>query len=380
MNFSIPDDLLDLRDAVREFVYHEIIPSEPRIEEENAVPDELLEKMKEMGLFGLTIPEEYGGLGIGPIGYSLITEEFGKAHSAIRALIGINNGIGSRALVLSGSNEQREEYLPKLASGDLIAAFAVSEPGAGSDVSGIQTNARVDGDSYLLNGSKHFITNGPIADIFTVLAVTDKTLGSRGGMSTFLVKKGTPGFSVGRIQDTMGSRACLRSELFFEDCSIPVQNRIGEEGKGFGTIMSCLAEGRITYAAFCVGTAQRLLEMSTEYAKQRVQFGRPIGDFQAIQHMLAEMATSIHTARTATWYAAWKCQQGEECVQEASMAKLYASEAAGRVADSAVQIHGAMGYACDLAVERLYRDARLYRIAEGTSEIQKNLIARNLLA
>ena len=187
MNFSIPDDLLDLRDAVREFVYHEIIPSEPRIEEENAVPDELLEKMKEMGLFGLTIPEEYGGLGIGPIGYSLITEEFGKAHSAIRALIGINNGIGSRALVLSGSNEQREEYLPKLASGDLIAAFAVSEPGAGSDVSGIQTNARVDGDSYLLNGSKHFITNGPIADIFTVLAVTDKTLGSRGGMSTFLV-------------------------------------------------------------------------------------------------------------------------------------------------------------------------------------------------
>jgi len=380
MDFSIPDDLMDLRNAVREFVYHEIIPCEPRIEEENAVPDELLQKMKEMGLFGLTIPEEYGGLGIGPIGYTLITEEFGKAHSAIRALIGINNGIGSKALVLSGSNEQREEYLPKLASGDLIAAFAVSEPGAGSDVSGIRTNARADGDRYLLNGSKHFITNGPIADIFTVLAVTDKTLGSRGGMSTFLVEKGTPGFSTGRVQDTMGSRGCLRSELVFEDCGIPVQNRIGEEGKGFGTIMSCLAEGRITYAAFCVGTAQRLLEMSTEYAKERVQFGRPIAEFQAIQHMLAEMATAIHTARTATWFAAWKCQQGEACVQEASMAKLYASEAAGKVADSAVQIHGAMGYACDLAVERLYRDTRLYRIAEGTSEIQKNLIARNLLA
>lgn len=380
MDFHIPDDLMDLRNAVRGFVDHEIIPNESRIEEENSVPVELLQKIREMGLFGLTIPQEYGGLGIGPMGYTLITEEFGRAHSAIRALIGINNGIGSKALVLSGTDVQRQEYLPKLASGELIAAFAVSEPGAGSDVSGIRTNARADGDRYLINGSKHFITNGPIADIFTVLAVTDKALGSRGGMSTFLVEKGTPGFSIGRIQDTMGSNGCLRSELFFEDCAIPAQNRVGEEGKGFGTIMACLAEGRITYAAFCVGTAQRLLDMSIEYAKGREQFGQPIAEFQAIQHMLAEMATAIHTARTATWFAAWKCELGENCVHEASMAKLHASEAAGKVADSAVQIHGAMGYACDLAVERLYRDARLYRIAEGTSEIQKNLIARNLLA
>ncbi len=380
MDFSIPDDLMDLRNAVREFVDHEIIPNESRIEEENSVPVELLQKIKNMGLFGLTIPQEYGGLGIGPMSYTLITEEFGRAHSAIRALIGINNGIGSKALVLSGTDAQRQEYLPKMASGELIAAFAVSEPGAGSDVSSIRTNARVDGKGYVINGSKHYITNAPIADIFTVLAVTDKTLGSRGGMSTFLVEKGTPGFSVGRVQDTMGSNGCQRSELFFEDCTVPSQNRIGEEGKGFGTIMACLAEGRITYAAFCVGTAQRLLDMSVVYAKEREQFGQPIAEFQAIQHMLAEMATAIHTARTATWFAAWKCEQGENCVQEASMAKLHASEAAGKVADSAVQIHGAMGYSCDLAVERLYRDARLYRIAEGTSEIQKNLIARNLLA
>ncbi len=379
MDFSIPDDLLVLRNAVRDFVYQEIIPTETRIEEENAVPDELMQKMRDMGLFGLTIPEQYGGLGIGPLGHTLITEEFGKAHSAIRALIGINNGIGSRALVLSGSEEQRESYLPRLATGELIAAFAVSEPDAGSDVSSIRTNATRDGDGYLLNGAKHFITNAPIADVFTVLAVTDKKLGSRGGMSAFLVEKDTPGFSVGRIQDTMGSRGCLRGELVFEDCRIPMRNMIGDEGEGFATIMSCLAEGRITYAAFCVGTAQRLLDMSIEYAKERVQFGRPIAEFQAIQFMLAEMATSVHAARTGTWHAAWKCEHGEECNQEASMAKLFASEAAGRVADSAVQIHGAMGYACDLAVERLYRDARLYRIAEGTSEIQKILISRNLL-
>ena len=379
MDFSIPDDLKDLRNAVRDFVYNEIIPAEPQIEEENAVPAELMQKMRDMGLFGLTIPKQYGGLGIGPIGYTLISEEFGKAHSAIRSLVGISNGIGSRGLVLSGSNEQKDKYLPGLASGELIAAFAVSEPDAGSDVSSIRTNAKLDGQRYLLNGSKHFITNGPIADIFTVLAITDRDKGSRGGMSVFLVEKDTPGFSVGRIQETMGSRGCLRSELVFEDCVVPIENVIGGEGKGFGLIMSCLAEGRISYAAFCVGTAQRLLDMSIEYAKQRVQFGRPIAEFQAIQHMLAEMATSIHTARTSTWYAAWKCELGEECNQEASMAKLYASEAAGRVADSAVQIHGAMGYARDLAVERLYRDVRLYRIAEGTSEIQKNLIARNLL-
>jgi acyl-CoA dehydrogenase len=379
MDFSIPDDLLDLRNAVRDFVYKEIIPVEPAIEEENAVPAELMQKMRDMGLFGLTIPEEYGGLGLGPLGYTLVSEEFGKAHSAIRSLVGISNGIGSKALVASGSTEQKEKYLPRLASGELIAAFAVSEPNAGSDVSSILTHAKLEGDKYLLNGSKHFITNGPIADIFTVLASTDKAKGSRGGMSVFLIEKGTPGFSVGRIQETMGSRGCLRSELIFDNCVAPVDSIIDGEGKGFPIIMSCLAEGRIAYAAFCVGTAQRLLDMSVEYAKQRVQFGRPISEFQSIQHMLAEMATSVHTARTTTWYAAWKCELGEECNQEASMAKLFASEAAGKVADSAVQIHGAMGYARDLAVERLYRDARLYRIAEGTSEIQKNLISRNLL-
>lgn len=379
MDFSIPTELLELRDAVRRFVYNEIIPAEPRIEEKNAVPEELLQKMRDMGLFGLTIPSQYGGLGVGPIGYTLVSEEFGKAHSAIRSLIGINNGIGSKALVSAGSREQKEKYLPRLASGDLVAAFALSEPGAGSDAGAIATTAQRQGDHYLLNGSKHFITNGPIADVFTVLAVTDRELGSRGGMTAFLVDKDTPGFSVGRIQETMGSRGCLRSELVFEDCAVPVGQVIGGEGEGFGAAMDSLAEGRIAYAAFCVGTAQRLLDMSQEYAKQRVQFGRPIAEFQAIAFMLAEMATSVHVARCATWQAAWKCESGDDCTQEASMAKLFASEAAGRVADSAVQIHGAMGYARDLAVERLYRDVRLYRIAEGTSEIQKIVISRNLL-
>ena len=379
MDFTIPEDLQYLKDTVARFVADEIIPAEPSIEEDDQVPEQLISKMRDMGLFGVTIPSAYGGAGVGPLGYALVSEEIGKAHSAIRALVGINNGIGSKALVLFGTDAQKQKYLPRLASGEMLSAFALSEPGAGSDAGGIETLAVRDGDHYVLNGTKHFITMGPVADVLTVMAATDKKKGTRGGITAFLVEKGTPGFRPGRDIETMGGRGYQRSELIFDDCRIAAENIIGEEGKGFDVAMACLAEGRIFYAAFCVGTAQRLLDMSVDYASQRVQFGKPIAEFQAIRFMLAEMATSIYAARMATYHAAWKCDQGVECTAEASMAKLFASEVAGKVADTAVQIHGAMGYAKDYAVERLYRETRLYRIAEGTSEIQKMVIAKNLL-
>jgi acyl-CoA dehydrogenase len=380
VDFLIPDELQLLRDAVRDFVYKEAIPLESQIEKEDRVPEALLEQMRDMGLFGITIPVEYGGIGIGPFGYTLINEEIGKAHGAIRALISISNGIGSKALVLYGTDEQKQHFLPRLASGEFISSFAISEPGAGSDVAAIKTLAIRDGNHYVLNGTKHFITNAPYADVITVLAVTDKENRPRERMSVFLVEPDAPGFSLGRVQETMGGRGYGRCEVIFEDCRIPAANLLGQEGSGFQVAMSCLEEGRISYAATCIGLAQRSLEMSTDYAKQRVQFGRPIAEFQAIQFMLAEMATSIYAARMMTHHAAWKCERREKCAQEASMAKLFASEAAGQAADTAVQIHGAMGYARDYAVERLYREARLFRIAEGTSEIQKIVIAKNILS
>jgi acyl-CoA dehydrogenase len=379
MDFVIPEDLKQLKDTVGRFVAEEVIPCESRIEKDDRVPEELLAKMRDMGLFGITIPTEYGGAGVGPLGYALVSEEVGKAHSAIRALVGVNNGIGSKALVLFGTAAQKQKYLPPLAAGEMLSAFALSEPNAGSDVGGIETRAVRDGNAYILNGTKHFITMGADADVLTVMAATDPNKGTRGGLTAFLVDKGTPGFRPGRNIETMGGRGYKRSELIFDDCRVPAANVIGEVGKGFEVAMACLAEGRIFYAAFCVGTAQRLLDMSAEYAQQRVQFGQPIAQFQAIRFMLAEMATSIYAARMATYHAAWKCDRGDECVTEASMAKLFASEVAGKVADSAVQIHGAMGYAKDYAVERLYREARLYRIAEGTSEIQKLVIAKSIL-
>lgn len=379
MDFQVPDDVWQLKEAVRSFVDSEVIPTEEEIEREDRIPERVLGQMREMGLFGITIPTEYGGIGIGPMAYAMISEEIGRAHCAIRNLIGVNNGIGSKALVSAGTEEQKQRLLPRLASGEFIAAFALSEPNAGSDVSSIETTAVRKGDRYVLNGIKHFITNGPYADVITVMAVTDKSAAARSAMTAFLVEKGAPGLRVGRVQETMGSRGCGRCELIFDDCEVPVESVVGEEGRGFQVAMSCLEEGRIAYAASCVGLAQRLLDLSSAYACSRVQFRRPIARFQAIQFMLAEMATSIYAARTATYHAAWKCEQGDRCGQEASMAKLFASETAGRAADGAVQIHGAMGYAKGLPVERLYRDARLFRIAEGTSEIQKVVIARELL-
>lgn len=379
MDFSIPEEIQQLRQTVREFVERTVIPQESRIEAEDRIPDSLLQQMRGMGLFGVTIPQRFGGLGIGPLGYTLISEEVGRAHGAVRTLIGISNGIGSKVLVSFGTAAQQEAYLPRMASGELATAFAVSEPGAGSDVGAIRTRAVRQDDAYVLNGTKHFITNAANAQLLTVLALTSRDRGAHAGMSMFLVTPDLPGFQLGRRHETMAGKGCGRAEVVLEDCRVPAWNLVGEEGRGFQMAMSCLQEGRVAYAAMCLGLAQRLLEMSADYARQRVQFGRPIAEFQAIQFMLADMASSIYAARMATYHAAWKCERNEECTQEASMAKLLASEAAGKVADAAVQIHGAMGYAKDYAVERMYREARVFRIAEGTSEIQRGIIARKVL-
>lgn len=250
MEFTIPDDLQQLKDTVSRFVADEVIPVEEHIERDDHVPEVLVAKMRAMGLFGITIPTEYGGSGVGPLGYTLVSEEIGKAHSAIRALVGINNGIGSKALVLFGTDDQKKRYLPRLASGEILSAFALSEPNAGSDAGGIETRAVRDGDHYVLNGAKHFITMGAVADVLTVLAATDKKKGTRGGVTAFLVEKGTPGFRPGRDFETMAGRGYKRSELIFDECRVPAANVIGDEGKGFDVAMACLSEGRIFYAAF----------------------------------------------------------------------------------------------------------------------------------
>ena len=379
MDFLIPEDLKDLKNMVRTFVRKELMPLEEEVERTGKIPEEALQKMRELGFFGLTIPTEYGGSGIGTFGYCLAAEELGWAHSAFKTICGVNNGIGSKPIVLDGTEEQKRKYLPKIASGEYITAFALSEPGAGSDAANISTQAVRKGDRYIINGRKHFITNGPLADLITVLAVTDKEKRAHGGITAFLVEKGTPGFSVGQIHKTMGSRGVYHSELIFDNCEVPAENVIGKEGMGFITAMKTLDDGRLTLAASCVGTAERLLEMSTEYAKRRVTFGKPIAERQAIQWMLADSATEIYAAKMMVYATAIRYDKGERIPAEVAMTKLYATEMVNRVADRAVQIHGGMGWIQELPVERIYRDVRVTRLYEGTSEIQRIIIARNIL-
>jgi acyl-CoA dehydrogenase len=339
--------------------------------------------MRDLGLFGVSIPKQYGGLGLGALGVCMVVEEMSKTNACFRTRIGTNTGIGSQGILIDGTEEQKQKYLPKLASGEWTACFALTEPEAGSDAAAIRTSAVLDGDHWVLNGVKQYITNGNIADLATVFAVTDPEKRARGGITAFLVEKGFPGFSVGAIDDKMGNRGCQTCKLHFDDCRVPRENVVGGEpgvGQGFKTAMKTLDKGRLTMGASALGAAQKLLELSVDYAKQRVQFGSPIGRFQAIQIMLADMATEIYAARQMLYHAAWlRDERGTAVIKEASMVKLFCTEMAGRAADKAVQIHGGMGYMKDLPVERFYRDLRLTRIYEGTSEIQRMVIARNLL-
>ncbi|MGO9571964.1 MAG: acyl-CoA dehydrogenase family protein [Desulfomonilaceae bacterium] len=383
MDFQIPENLRLMVDTVRRFVKQDLEPISRQVEDEDRIPEDVVQKMRDLGLFGMAIPEEYGGLELGLLGECLVYEELSKSNACFRTRVGTNNGIGAQGIALDGTPEQKQRYLPKLASGEWTGCFALSEPEAGSDAANVQTTAEVKDDHWVLNGRKHFITNGDIADIASVFALTDRSKKARGGITAFIVEKTFPGFYVGTIERKMGLRGSHTCELIFDDCQVPMENVIGgvaNVGQGFKTAMKTLDKGRLTMGATALGSAQKLLDLSIGYAKQRVQFGRPIAEFQAVQIMLADMATQIYAGRQMLYHAAClRDTKGEAVVKEASMVKLFCTEMANRVADMAVQIHGGMGYMKDYPVERFYRDLRLTRIYEGTSEIQRLVIARELL-
>jgi acyl-CoA dehydrogenase len=376
---TLPQEIEQMKQMVKNFVEKEVEPFAQQIEDEDRIPQHLIEQAKELGLFGISIPEEYGGIGLNTVGKAVVLEQLGRTHNGFVSLISAHTGIGSTGLVKLASDYLKQKYLPDMAAGKKIAAFALSEPGAGSDATNLATRAEKVGDKWILNGTKHFITNAPVADVFTVFAMTDKEKGAKGGITAFLLEKGFPGFTIGKQDKKMGLKGSYTAQLIFEDCEVPVENVIGEVGMGYMSALKILGEGRIGLAARAVGSCDKLIELSASYAKERIQFGRPIADNQAIQWMLADMATETEAARTLTLKAAYMVDEGKTVIKEASMAKLFASEVFNRVADKAVQIHGGMGYVSDYPVERFYRDARITKIYEGTNEIQRLIIARRIL-
>jgi acyl-CoA dehydrogenase len=378
MDYAIPDELRAMMGATREFVNRSVIPIEREIDEQDEIPSAVLDEAKGLGLFGIRIPEEYGGLGQGVLGQSLIYEELGRGSHGFCTVIGAHAGIGTTGLVELGTDEQKSRYLPPMATGQKLACFALTEPQAGSDAAQIETVAERKGDRYILNGQKCFITNAPDADVFTVFAATDRSKGAR-GISAFIVEREFPGLRVGSPEKKMGLRGSHTAPLFFSDCEVPAENLLGAEGSGYVAALKILTKGRSTLASRCVGGMERCLDESVSYAKQRVTMGKPIAEHQMIQAYLAEMATEIFASRAMTRQVAWMSDQGENVIKEAAMAKLFVSEAFARVVDKAVQVHGGMGYMKEMAVERFYRDARITRIYEGTSEIQKLIVARRII-
>ncbi|MED3833295.1 acyl-CoA dehydrogenase family protein [Peribacillus frigoritolerans] len=379
MTITLTKEMQQMKEMIRNFVEREVEPFAIQIEEEDAIPEHLVEKAKDLGLFGISIPEQYGGIGLNAVGKATVLEQLGRTHNGFVSLISAHTGIGSTGLVKLASEHLKNKYLPEMAAGTKIGAFALSEPGAGSDATNLATSAEKKGDFWVMNGTKHFITNGPIADVYTVFALTDKDKGAKGGITAFLVERDFPGLTVGKKDKKMGLRGSYTSQVIFEDCIIPEENVIGEVGMGYISALKILGEGRVGLAARAVGSSGKLIELSAKYAKERIQFGKPIADNQAIQWMLADMATETEAARALTMMAAQKIDEGKKVIKEASMAKLFASDVFNRVADKAVQIHGGMGYMAEYPVERFYRDARITKIYEGTNEIQRLIIARNVL-
>ncbi len=369
--------LQQLRDAIARFVDERLIPAEKQVEEQAEVPADIRQEMKDLGLFGLTIPETYGGLGLDTEGEVEIIFEIGRAAPAFRSAFGTTIGIGSQGIVIDGTEEQRQRYLPRMARGELIGSFALTEPEAGSDAASLRTRAERDGDSYVLNGTKRFITNAPLAGLFTVMARTNPGNAGAGGISAFLVERDTPGLSVGKVDKKMGQRGSLTADVVFENCRIPASALCGtKEGVGFKTAMKVLDRGRLQVAAACTGLATRLIDEAARYARERTQFGRPIAEFQTVQALLADSYAETYAARCMIRDAAKRRDAGEDVRVQAASCKYFASEALGRVADRAVQIHGGSGYMAEYPVEQLYRDARLFRLYEGTSQIQQIIIGR----
>lgn len=369
-----------LIDSVARFVRERLVPNEGLVEESDKIPSDIVAEMRELGLFGLSIPEQYGGLALTMEEEVLVAFELAKTSPAFRSLIGTNNGIGSQGIIIDGTPAQKEKYLPKLASGEMIASFALTEPEAGSDASSLQMTAVHDGDEYVLNGTKRFITNAPEASIFTVMARTDLQKKGSGAISAFIVEAGTSGLVLGKIDKKMGQKGAHTCDVIFDNCRVPIDNLIGGQvGIGFKTAMKVLDKGRLHIAAVCVGAAERMLNDALIYAVERKQFGESIANFQLIQAMLADSKAEIYAARSMVVDAARRRDSGENISTEASCCKLFASEMCGRVADRCVQIHGGAGYVADYAIERFYRDVRLFRIYEGTSQIQQLVIARHMI-
>ena len=378
MDFSFPKEYELLRKTVREFAEEEIRPLAKKTDAEGYAPYDVLKKAAEIGFLGIPFPQKYGGCGAGEMGYCILLEEIGRVCTSTATIIGAHIGIGAMAIYLDGTEEQKEKYLTPLARGEKIAAFGLTEPGAGSDAAAIKTRAIRDGDYWILSGQKRFITNGPIADIITIMAVTDPALGARGGITAFIVEKEFEGFSVGTVEHKMGIRGSETSELILDEVPVPAANVLGQVGMGFITFMKALDMGRLTLGAACLGGAQAALEIAREYAAARRQFGRAIASFQSIHFTLAEMYAEIEALRSLVYRTAWMVDTGQPFTQLAASCKLLGSEIASRCVDRALQIHGALGLNRDYPVERMWRDARIAEIFEGTNEIQRLVIATNL--
>ncbi len=374
------DTLTQFLDTVGRFVDERLRPLEAQVDVDDAVPDAIVEEMKELGLFGLTIPEDFGGIGLDVGEEVQVAFVLGRTSPAFRSVFGTNIGIGSQGIVIDGTAEQKARYLPSMATGEIIGSFCLTEPDSGSDAAALRTMALRSGNGYVLNGTKRYITNAPRADVFTVMARTDPEEKGARGVSAFVVEADTPGIRLGKPERKMGQKGAHVCDVVFEDCQVPGDALIGGvEGQGFKTAMKVLDRGRLHLSAVCVGVAKRLIAESLGYAMERKQFGQPIADFQLIQAMLADSETECAAAEALVTDAARRRDAGEPVTKLAAMSKYFASEMVGRVADRAVQIHGGAGYIADYPVERFYRDVRLFRIYEGTSQIQQLIIAREML-
>lgn len=379
-----PETLNALLDTVNRFVRERLVPAEALVAETDEIPADIVNEMKAMGLFGLTVPEEFGGLALTMEEEVEVMLAMGQTSPCFRSLFGTTVGIGSQGIVFDGTPEQKAKYLPKLATGELIASFALTEPDAGSDAASLRTTAirgsDADGDHYIVNGTKRYITNSPQAGIFTLMARTNPADKGAGGVSAFIVEANTPGITIGKVDKKMGQRGAHTADVIFENCRVPASQLMGgQEGQGFKTAMKVLEKGRIHIAAICVGVAERMLRDALHYAIDRKQFGQPIAEFQLVQAMLADSQAELYAARCMVLAAARKRDEGRNVATEASCCKLFASEMCGRVADRAVQIFGGAGYLSEYGIERFYRDVRLFRLYEGTTQIQQIVIARNMI-
>ena len=373
MEFNFTEEQNMLRDMVQDFAENELKPVAAQIDENEEIPEEIRRKIGELGLLGAPFPVEYGGSGFGEVGYCIIQEAMGGACMSTATFVGAHVSIGTNSIYIGGDEELKQKYLPQLTSGEKVAAFCLTEQGAGSDSFNLRTKAELDGDEWVINGEKLWITNGPFADVFAVYARTKR------GISAFVVEKDMPGFSAGAPEKKMGIKGSKTSSLTFDNVRVPKENMIGRDGRGFLLAMKTLDAGRLGLGAACLGGMKTLLKLSTEYARERKQFDQPIANFQGVQFMLAEMATMIYTTESILYRTATDYDKGTMLPRQAAMVKFVASENLDKIADMAMQIHGGMGFSKEMPIERFYRDARINKIFEGTNEIQRMIIARDVI-